>query len=346
MLYLYVTLSLVCNVIILYFSDTLYDIDAKYNEKISHAYASSTTRNFMYQWSQFIEFCGKHKLQMYPPVPQNVARFLTMYSGKVNSFNTVNNMLSSIRTFYRLSGFSLNVESPEIDLFVRACKRTMSSDSKPKNPIEVGHLLLIRKCVNFQNPTECAFFTALLVQFFGCLRVSNLLPVSASDLSSNKFLRRKDITMSQGNLLLTLQWSKTLQNSDNIFVIPIAGCSGSILDPYSHYASFQLAFPVPISSPSFSYCINGQLHVLTRYQYINYLKYFLERIGVDSHNFSSHSIRRGSASLMYQSQVPTHLIKLHGTWRSSAYQKYLEFTYEQKLTPTVKMHQRINQLLK
>ena len=48
---------------------------------------------------------------------------------------------------------------------------------------------------------------------------------------------------------------------------------------------------------------------------------------------------------MYQSNVPVHLIKLHGTWRSSAYQKYLEFSYDQKLTPTVKMHEKINQLV-
>ena len=254
--------------------ENLSDIDAQYSQKITHAYARSTTQNFIYQWSQFIEFCGKHNLQLYPPVPYNVARFITMYSDKVSSFNTVNNMVSSLKTFYKLSGFELNVQSPVIDLLLRSCRRTMSSQSKPKNPIEIGHLLLIKNFVDFSNPPEFAFFTALLVQFFGCLRISNLLPVSAAQLDSVQYLRRSNVTISQGNLLLSLHWSKTLQNSDKIFVIPIAGCSGSILDPVGHYASFALAFPVPISSPSFSYIINGTLHVLTRTQYISYLKKF------------------------------------------------------------------------
>ena len=103
-----------------------------------------------------------------------------MYSGRVTSFHTVNNMLSSLKTFYRLSGFDLCVESPEIDLLIRSCKRTMSSDSKPKNPIEIGHLLLIKQCIDFTDPVQCSFFTALFIQFFGCLRISNLLPLSAN----------------------------------------------------------------------------------------------------------------------------------------------------------------------
>ena len=83
-------------------------------------------------------------LQLYRPVPHNVARFITMYSDKVSSFNTVNNMVSSLKTFYKLSGFELNVQSPVIDLLLRSFRRTMSSQSKPKNPIEIGHLLLIK----------------------------------------------------------------------------------------------------------------------------------------------------------------------------------------------------------
>ena len=46
-------------------------------------------------------------------------------------------------------------------------------------------------------------------------------------------------------------------------------------------------------------------------------------IGLDATNFSPHSFRHGGAIHEYQSEVPDHLIKLHGDWRSYAYKLYV-----------------------
>ena len=331
---------------IIVFSGSIDQIDCVYYNKVAQAYAQSTTQNFISQWSKYIEFCATHRLVLYPPSTMNVARFLTIYSDKVGSYATVANMLSSIKTFYRLSGYQLNTESPIIDLLMKSCKRTMSVSAKPKSPIEVGHILLIQNLIDFSDPCQYTFFLALIIQFFACLRVSNLVPTSVNHVASKCHLKRSQVSVLQNAIILTLHWSKTLQNSQDLFTIPIAGAPGSILDPFALYVNYVKQFPVPSHCPVFSYIQQGNLCVFTRSMYTKYLKSYLARIGVNPHNYSSHSVRRGSASFMNQCQVPIGLIKLHGTWRSSAYQKYIQYDFHQKLCPTLKMHQGIQELCK
>ena len=289
-----------------------------------------------------MDFYGKHKLELYPPCPMNVARYITVYSDKVKSYGSVANTLSSISKFYELSGYHLDVKSPILDLLLKSCKRSMSYVSKPKAPIQVSHILLIKNLINFNNPAEHAFFVALVVQFFSTVRVSNLLPPTVNSIKSVKHIRRSDIIHVSDALIVSLPWSKTLQNADNVFTIPIAANPNSVLDPVSLYLSFIHANPVPLNYPAFTYRSGKLCHIMTQSVYIQYLKSFLSRIGVDPSTYSSHSVRRGSTSFMFESSVPLDLIKHHGTWRSNAYQRYLNFNFKQQLIPTQKMNEKIN----
>ena len=291
-----------------------------------------------------MNYYAAHKLPLYPPCPMNVARYLTDYSDQVGAYGTVNNILSSIKKFYELSGYSLDTRSPVIDLLLKACKRTMSSESKPKSPIQVSHIILIKNLIDFSNPLHYAFFAALVIQFFSTVRISNLLPVSANCFASNKHLKRSDIVHVQNALILTLPWSKTLQNSDNIFTIPIASNPNSVLDPVAIYLGFMYANRVPQNFPAFSYCQHGIVHILTQSVYIEYLKYFIARLGFDPVSFSSHSVRRGSASFLFECGVKTQLLKNHGTWKSDCYYRYLNYNFKQKLIPTQSMNAKINQM--
>ena len=268
-----------------------------------------------------MDFYAYHRLPLYPPCPMNVARYLTVHSDIVKSYGTVNNTLSAIVKFYQLSGYNLDVTSPILDLLLKSCKRSMSYMSKPKSPIQIGHILLIKNIVDFSNPCESAFFTALVIQFFSAVRISNLLPTTVSSITSIKHIRRSDIVQSQDSLIITLPWSKTLQNADNVFTLPIAANPGSVLDPVLIYLQFVSNNPCHSYYPAFTYVQGNVHHVMTQSVYIQYLKSFLGRIGVDPSSYSSHSVRRGSTSFQFEASVPINLIKHHGTWRSNAYQR-------------------------
>ena len=319
-------------------------VDARYQQKITAAYADSTSKNFCKNWVRFMNFYAAHKIPLYPPCPVNVARYVTVYSDQVGAYGTVNNLLSSIKKFYELSGYTLDTKSPVLDMLLKACKRTMSSVSKPKNPIEVAHILLIKNLIDVNNSVHNAFFAALVIQFFSTVRISNLLPVSSKCFKSNKHLKRSDIVHVKNALVLTLPWSKTLQNSDNIFTVPIAENPNSVLDPVAIYLSFMYANPVPSYFPAFTYCQGNMLYILTQSVYIDYLKHFLSMLGFDPTVFSSHSVRRGSASFLFQCGVKTELLKNHGTWKSHCYSRYLQYNFHQKLLPTQAMNDKINDM--
>ena len=220
----------------------------------------------------------------------------------------------------------------------------MSSVSKPKSPLQVAHILLIRNLIDFTDPCQYAFFVALVIQFFSAVRISNLLPVSVNNMFSIKHLRRSDIVHVNNCIVLTLPWSKTLQNADDVFTIPIVSNPGSVLDPVQLYLDFTHIHHVQPHFPAFTYVISKTPYVITQSIYQQYLKHFLSQLGFDPSSYSSHSVRRGSASFMFESSVPNHLLKAHGTWRSNAYTRYLSFNFKQRCLPTQYMNEKINSM--
>ena len=313
-----------------------------YFEKLKSAYADSTMSNFKYQVTEYFNFALSNGCQIFPPVPMNIARYLTSCSQKVTAYGTIQNKLSAVKKLYNLCGYKIDVSDPIIDLLIRACKRDMSSDSKPKAPIEPGHLILISHMLEPGNIHHKLFYNALLIQFFGCLRKSNLLPPSIRGFSVFKQLTRGDIHLVPGGLVLTLPWSKTLQNADDVMTIAIAQVQGSIIDPVSHYTNFITQFPMPAKMPAFSLAAGGKVYVLTQNNYIDYLKHFLDRLGLPSSAYGSHSVRRGGTTTMFHSGVGHKLIKSHGGWKSNCYERYISVNNSDKLIPTTKMLHYIN----
>ena len=317
-------------------------LDQLYYEKIKSAYADSTMANFRYQAMEYVNFCLNHGCQIFPPVPMNIARYITSCTLKVAAYGTIQNKLSAIRKLYHLCGHNVDTSDPIIDLLLRACKRDMSSVSKPKAPIEPGHIILISQMMDQSDIHHTLFYTALLIQFFGCLRKSNLLPPSVKGFSVVKQLTRGDIHIVQDGIIISLPWTKTLQNSDDVMTIAIAQVPNSIIDPVSQYKNFILRFLLPPRMPAFSLSAGDKLYVFTQNNYIDYLKHFLERLGLPSSAYGSHSVRRGGTTALFQSGVSQKLIKAHGGWRSDCYERYISVGQSDKLVPTTKMLNFIN----
>ena len=72
-------------------------------------------------------------------------------------------------------------------------------------------------------------------------------------------------------------------------------------------------------------------------QYQLKLKKLIDKIGLDSNLYSTHSFRRGGCTFAFKSKVPIDLMKSHGDWKSDCYQKYLSFSLELKLIVADKM---------
>ena len=317
-----------------------------FQTRIKGAFAPSTASNFKTQVHQFIDFYDKHNLPVFPPVPMNVARYLTCCASKNLVYGTIQNKLSAVSKFYRLCEHTLDISHPCLDLLMRACKRELSSASKPKAPIEPGHIILIRTFCDQSNLTNRLFFVALTTQFFTCFRKSNLLPPSLNTFSSFKHLTRGDIKLCGSNIIFTVPWSKTLQAKNDVVTVSIAAAPpGSVLDPVQILTQFLFDFPLPNPKlPAFSLFDGHKLLVLTQQVYITLLKQHLAVLGLSPDAFSSHSVRRGGTTLLWEAGASSQSIKMHGGWRSNCYQRYIDPNFSDRLQPTQLMVSHINKL--
>ena len=83
--------------------------------------------------------------------------------------------------------------------------------------------------------------------------------------------------------------------------------------------------------PACTYLEDGVLKTLAYITLTTKLKRTLDFCGYDTSRFSEHSFRRGDASFALHCGVPSDYIKLHGDWKSTACERYLDQALRCKL---------------
>ena len=114
----------------------------------------------------------------------------------------------------------------------------------------------------------------------------------------------------------------TTSNSQHL-LIPLPSIPNSILCPVSAIQHYFCMVPASPTVPFFCVPATSGCCLLTSSYLRSILKRLTSRIGLDPTGYSPHSFRRAGATFAFQPGVPDHLIKLHGDWRSNAYQAYL-----------------------
>ena len=74
----------------------------------------------------------------------------------------------------------------------------------------------------------------------------------------------------------------------------------------------------------------GKWFPLTYSKLLKQFKKWVAEIGYSSKSFALHSLRRGAATLAFESKLPAELIKAQGDWASDAYLRYLSISTAQR----------------
>lgn len=324
------------------FSGYVAQLDAKFHKFIEKSYAQSTMQNFKSIWTKFIQFHIDNNLAIFPPFEINIRRYFIHLTNTCSAYGTLANYSSAIKLFYQVHGYQVYMSDIHMQLLMKAAKRQMSSQSKPKAPIEIPHLKFIMQNTDNNDPSQQMFLAAIMVAFFGCLRRSNVVPPSDLLFDSSKHLTRAAIKILPDSLVLVLPWTKTLQDASDVFTVVIAKPQSSPIDPVHIYTQFAINHPVLANDPAFSFYSNGRRSILTQSTLSKKLKHFLTSMGVAADAYGTHSLRRGGVTLMYASSVAPDMIRAHGTWKGCSYQKYISLSHRQKKQPTMAMYNSIN----
>lgn len=190
---------------------------------------------------------------------------------------------------------------------------------------------------------ELAAFTCMVLGVFSFLRKSNLVVDGVSLSHGNKVLRRCDVVFDQQKycLWLTVRFTKTLKHRERVHTVAVQGVKGGVLDPVHWWLRYQRAVPAGSEEPAFGSDVNGTYVPLTYTRLVHHIKALVTTLGLDASKFSSHSLRRGGASFAFLCSVQRELIQMQGDWKSDAYQRYLQFDEQQKLSVTAAMQEAL-----
>ena len=217
---------------------------------------------------------------------------------------------------------------------LKGLKAQLARPVRQKLPFSVNHLHKFYNILDFSSAKNLACWCAMLLAFFGCFRLSNLVPHSKDLFDPLKHLKRDDIKFKGKFVLVFYKWSKTNQNSDRVSWIPICAPSDRRFNVKFYLKKLFEVVKVPTDAPLFTYHENV---FLTKYSLIRLLDHCMFEADLPLADYSWHSFRRGSAVFAFELGLPDSAVQLLGDWSSPAFKRYLEFAFIRKVSVAKKI---------
>ena len=184
-----------------------------------------------------------------------ILRFIALLGRGPYAYTSASNILSSLRWFTSiLDPPSAKVfDSVLVAVSLKGLKAQLSRPARQKLPLTLNHLCKFYNFLDFSNLKHLSCWCAMLIAFFGCFRLSNLVPASKTNFDPFKHLKRDDIRFDKDLVLIFYKWSKTNQHCSKVSWVPICAVAD---DRFNIKKFLQLLFssvPADDSSPLFSF---------------------------------------------------------------------------------------------
>ena len=280
-------------------NDIITDIKALQEEtllNLQSSKANNTVRAYKSDFNDFGLFCAQNGFKSLPSEPKIVSLYLTYLSSKEAKMSTLKRRLVSIGVVHKLKGHYLDTKHPAIIENIMGIKRRKGSIQKSKKPILINSLKLIINVIDDQNKDEIKKFrdrSIILIGFSGGFRRNEIVS-----------LNYEDLDFVPEGLKITLRRSKTDQFGEGMTkALPYFDSSR-----YCPVVSLKnwLEISKITSGPVFRRFVKGTKlseNRLTDQTVALMIKKYLNMAGIDSKNYSGHSLRSGFATSAAESGV-------------------------------------------
>ena len=251
--------------------------------------ANNTIRAYKSDFRDFSLFCIQNRFKQLPSDPKIVSLYLTQLSTKGVKMSTLRRRLVSIGVIHKLKGHYLDTKHPSIIENMMGIKRRKGSIQKGKKPILIKDLKLLIDVIDKQEKEEIKKIrdkSIILIGFSGGFRRNEIVSLNFDDLDF----------VTEG-LKITVRRSKTDQFGDGtIKALPYFDKSN-----YCPVVTLKKWIDLSkINSGSifrrFSKGSKLSDHRLTDQTVALLIKEYLNLAGIDSKNYSGHSLRSGFAT--------------------------------------------------
>ena len=273
-------------------NDIITDIKALQEEtllNLQSSKANNTVRAYKSDFNDFGIFCAKNGFKSLPSEPKIVSLYLTHLSTKDAKMSTLKRRLVSIGVIHKLKGHYLDTKHPAIIENIMGIKRRKGSFQKAKKPILINNLKQIINVIDQQNKEDIKKLrdrSIILIGFSGGFRRNEIVALDYEDLDFVSEGLKIDIKRSK-----TDQFGegskKALPYFDNSQYCPVVSLQKWI--KISNISSGPLFRRFSKGSSLSENRLTDQTVALL-------IKEYLKLAGIDSKNYSGHSLRSGFAT--------------------------------------------------
>ena len=280
-------------------NDIVTDIKALQEEtllNLQNSKAINTVRAYKSDFNDFGIFCARNGFKSLPSNPKIVSLYLTHLSTKDAKMSTLKRRLVSIGVIHKLKGHYLDTKHPSIIENIMGIKRRKGSIQKAKKPILINSLKLIIDAIDKENKQEIKKFrdrSIILIGFSGGFRRNEIVSLDYDDLDF----------VPEG-VKINIKRSKTDQFGEG-FTKALPYFDSSQYCPVISLKNW-LDISKITSGPVFRRFLKGSKlseNRLTDQTVAILIKEYLNLAGINSKNYSGHSLRSGFATSAAESGV-------------------------------------------
>jgi len=273
-------------------NDIITDIKALQEETLLNLQSSkaiNTVRAYKSDFKDFGLFCAQNGFKSLPSEPKIVSLYLTFLSTKDSKMSTLKRRLVSIGVIHKLKGFYLDTKHPSIIENIMGIKRRKGSIQKGKKPILISNLKVLINVIDEKINEEIKKLrdrTIILIGFSGGFRRNEIVSLDYDDLDfvpegvKIDIKRSKTDQFGEGSV-------KALPYFDNSKYCPVVSLKKWIAISKINTGSLFRRF-LKGSKLSEKRLTDQTVALL--------IKEYLQLAGIDSKNYSGHSLRSGFAT--------------------------------------------------
>jgi site-specific recombinase XerD len=263
---------------------------------LQNSKANNTIRAYKSDFKDFGLFCSQNGFKALPSEPKIVSLYLTYLSTKEVKMSTLKRRLVSIGVIHKLKGYYLDTKHPSIIENIMGIKRRKGSKQKGKKPLLINNLKQIINVIDEKKIDEIKKLrdrSIILIGFSGGFRRNEIVSLDYDDLDFvNEGLkislkRSKTDQFGEGSV-------KGLPHFENSQYCPVISLRKWI--EISKINSGALFRRFTKGSKLSENRLSDQTVALL-------IKEYLNLAGIDSTNFSGHSLRSGFATSAAESGV-------------------------------------------
>ncbi|MDA9108659.1 tyrosine-type recombinase/integrase, partial [Candidatus Pelagibacter sp.] len=256
---------------------------------LQNSKANNTVRAYKSDFKDFGLFCAQNGFKSLPSEPKIISLYLTYLSTKDFKMSTLRRRLVSIGVVHKLKGHYLDTKHPSIIENILGIKRRKGSVQRSKKPLLINSLKKLINVIDYQKIEEIKKYrdrSIILIGFSGGFRRNELVSLDYEDLDfvgeglKINLKRSKTDQFGQGAI-------KALPYFDNSQYCPVLSLLKWIEISKVNSGPLFRRFTKG-SNPSENRLTDQTVALL--------IKGYLKLAGIDSKNYSGHSLRSGFAT--------------------------------------------------